>query len=125
VTRYSSHLRVAHEKGMLLADYLENVTHLEHEMWCVWYNRQWNEPDRGDWYTMALTAEVRQFRYGWTFKKPPVVNPKDMRLRFETGEDEDRGGMGGGHDGGHGGGGGLEDANPPADGEEGGDDVRP
>lgn len=87
MTRYSSHMRVAHEKGMLLGEYLERVTHLEHQMWVIWLNRQWNQPTRDNWYTMALTAEVRQFRYGFAYKHPPTVEPKHAMLKFPVADD--------------------------------------
>lgn len=86
-------MRVAHEKGMLLDEYLRRVSHLEHQMWVVWMNREWNQPTRDNWYLMALTAEVRQFRYGFTYKHPPSVEPKHARLSFPVsdygGKDDD------------------------------------
>lgn len=94
MTRYSSHMRVAHEKGMTLERYINSVSHLEHQMWVVWLNQQWNAPGRLEWYVMALTAEVRQFRYGFSHKNPPTVEPRHAHLRFLTEEGQGLGGAG-------------------------------
>lgn len=66
---------------MTLAECKAAHTNREFQLWELWYEQQWNKPSRTDNYLMALTEEVRRFRYMF-LKNPPPINDSDFKLTF-------------------------------------------
>jgi hypothetical protein len=54
------------------------MTHRQYVAWQFWLAGEWNEPARGDWYVMALTAAVRQV----LAKNPNAIKVEQQKLRF-------------------------------------------
>lgn len=59
---------------------MKSHTRRELRLWLVWLRRQWDRPDRHDWYLMQLACEVRRV----LSKKPASIKVQDFKLRFGT-----------------------------------------
>lgn len=61
------------------------MTHREFLTWQAWIDRQWNRPDRTDFYLMQVACEVRRV----LSRKPAGIKIDDFRLPFgEEGQRE-------------------------------------
>lgn len=49
-----------------------------------WLQEQWNRPRRGDWYMMAVAAEVRRSNS----KRPKSVKIEHLKLKFEDSKNQ-------------------------------------
>lgn len=37
---------------------MSTTTHREFLTWCAWFDKEWNQPSRSDWYLMQIAKEV-------------------------------------------------------------------
>lgn len=65
------------------------MDHVEFLVMFQWLQNQWNEPSRGDWYSMQTTAEIRAFRQSFS-KHPKAINLRSFKLPFKfSGEEKE------------------------------------
>lgn len=67
---------------------MERWTARAYHIALAWLDGREREPSRSDWYTMALTAEVRALPFRVWGKQGPDVLLKDFRLVWETVEEK-------------------------------------
>lgn len=62
------------------------MTHRQFEAWKAWLEEDWNRPDRGDFYQMGTSAEVRRIAVGLGIVSGSRVSLDDLRLTFQPRE---------------------------------------
>jgi len=66
---------------MPIDDYLESHSHRQHLGWLAWLRKEWNEPDRHDYYIMRLTLEVLNLLRE---RKDKIQDLDKLKLPFKT-----------------------------------------
>lgn len=79
---HEGHLYYADRQGKSLNEAMGwgdlPMTHRQYLMWCVWYKRDFERPERADHYSMQIACEVRRV----LSSKPQEIKMKDFLLTF-------------------------------------------
>lgn len=70
---------------MPLSEYLRTHTHRDHTTLIAWLDKQWNEPDRNDYYLMQISHDVKQV----LSTEPQEYKPGYSRIEFEMSRPEE------------------------------------
>lgn len=65
---------------MSLNDCMQKVTNREYRLWMLWFDSEWNKPDRTDHYLMQIAAQI----VAVNSKETDTVLLSDFKIPFET-----------------------------------------